>query len=378
MRILSFANCPPDDRTGSGYVIRRFSEGLRAAGHEVDLLGPADFEPFHGFAPGRAVAYRQAAGMAVQALRLVGRGDYDVVELWGATGWLSAEILARVPGATCLQVFRSNGLEPHCEELMSAAESRGEVPRLKRWYHRSHSFSFVRALRHADGVITVSEWERDWALARGLGAPGRILAVENALPDSLLDLEPPGDRGAVLGYCGSWLPRKGTALLTTALPEILREFPEWRLRLVGVGDDFRSGEHFPADLLPRIEVIPFAAREGCLRDLYQSFAIALMPSVYESFGLVSAEAMACGAALVATRVGFAAGLHHGEEAWLLPKPSPSALEEALRILMRDRELRGRIARGGHRRVQRLRWGAAVEAVETVYRRWTEERVRGKM
>lgn len=375
MRILSFANCPPDDRLGSGYVIRRSAEGLRRAGHEVDLYGPADYEPFHRLARGRGVSYRQAAGMAAGSLARLARAGCDVVELWGAQAWLAAALLTRLPGRRFLLVCRSNGLEPHYEEMMEAVRAAGEIPSWRPWHHLSQSRLFVRALRRADGVITVSPWDRDWAVARGLGPAGRVTAVENPLPESYLGLDPGSERGPVLGYVGSWLPIKGVKLLAEALPGILREYPEWRLCLVGAGTGFRAADHFPADLLPRIEVIPFADRETELKELYRSFAVALLPSVYESFGLAAAEAMACGAALVATRVGFAAGLRHGEEAWLLPDRSPAALQEALRTLLRDPQRRQALAHGGHRRVQSLRWDRALEAVEATYEDWLAARRR---
>jgi glycosyltransferase involved in cell wall biosynthesis len=375
MRILSLSNCPPDDRLGSGYVVLRSAEGLRRAGHEVDLYGPADYEPLHGVARGRAVGYRQVAGMAAKSLARIARVGYDVVELWGATAWLALDLLARVPNRRFLLVCRSNGLEPHYEEAMREAEAAGDVPPSRPWYHVSQSARFAKALRRADGVITVSAWDRDWALARGIGPDGRVLVVENPLPDSFLGQEPDLDRGPVLGYCGSWLAVKGVKLLAEALPGILWNFPEWRLRLVGVGTGFRVEDHFPADVLPRIDVVPFADRETGLRDLYRSFAIALQPSVFDSFGLAAAEAMACGAALVATRVGFAAGLRHGEEAWLLSDRSPAGLQAALRELMRDGERRRALARGGHRRVQALRQDRAAAAVEAAYHEWLAARRR---
>lgn len=373
MRILSLSNCPPDDRLGSGYVVLRSAEGMRRAGHEVELHGPAGYEPLHGVARGRGVSYRQVAGMAAKALARTARAGFDVVELWGAQAWLAASLLARMPGRRPLLVCRSNGLEPHFEEAMREARAAGAVPAWRPWYHVSQSRLFARALSRADGVITVSPWDRDWAVARGVGPAGRVLAVENPLPDSYLGLDLAPDRDPVLGYCGSWLPIKGVDLLARALPDVLREHPDWRLRIVGVGTGFRAADHFPADVLGRIDVIPEADRETGLKELYRTFAIALLPSVYESFGLAAAEAMACGVALVATRVGFAAGLRHGEEAWLLPDRSPATLQAALRELMRDDERRRAMARGGHRRVQSLRWDQAVEAVEAAYGEWLAAR-----
>jgi len=367
MRFLTFSNCPLDDALGSGYVALRYAAGLRARGHQVDLRGPADYEIGHGLSR-RAIRHRQALGMAFASLSGLLAAEYDIVEFYGGEAWLALCLLARWPGRRFLLACHSNGLETHCEEVLRAAapgESTGQ------WYHLSLGALAEQGFRQADAILTVAEYDRAYALRRAYLPADRVLAIENPLPDSFLGLPLHLERPPVLGFCGSWLPRKGSALLTRDIPGLLRELPEWRFVLVGVGDRFRAAEHFPGDLLPRIEVIPYAERETALRALYQTFSIFLLPSVYESFGLTAAEAMACGCALVATPVGFAAGLRQGEEAMLLSATEPSLVEPVL-ALARDPGLRQRIARGGHRRVQTLGWDGAITTAETAYATWLAE------
>ncbi|HEX9668938.1 MAG TPA: glycosyltransferase family 4 protein, partial [Thermoanaerobaculia bacterium] len=268
-----------------------------------------------------------------------------------------------------LLVAHSNGLEPHCAELLGAAEAAGRMAPSRRWFQLDQSRLAERGFRIADALVTVGGFDRDYALDRGYTEPQQILAIDNPLPEEYLDLPVDFARPPTIGFCGSWISRKGVALLEAALPSVLRALPEWRLVLVGVGDGFRPEAHFPADLLARIEVVPFAERGTRLRALYQGLSILLLPSVYESFGLAAAEGMACGAALVASPVGFAAGLRDRQEALLLNESSPQALQEAVEWLARDEELRQRIARGGHRRVQSLRWDDSVATVEAAYLRW---------
>ncbi|HVF61888.1 MAG TPA: glycosyltransferase family 4 protein [Thermoanaerobaculia bacterium] len=370
MRILSLSNCPLDEHMGSGYVTLGYARRLRERGHEVDLLGPAEFEPLRRL--GRGTGYRQALGMATASLRRLAANDYDVVEFWGGEAWLALALLAWLPRRPFLLVAHSNGLETHCAELLRAAEADGRMARSRRWFQLDQSPLAERGFRAADALVTVGGFDRDYALERGYAEPQRALAVDNPLPEEYLGIEVDFARPRVIGYCGSWIPRKGVALLEASLPSVLRALPEWRLVLVGVGDGFRPDEHFPADLLARVEVVPYAERGTQLRALYQGLSILLLPSVYESFGLAAAEGMACGAALVASPVGFAAGLRDRHEALLLNESSPQALQEAIESLARDEELRQRIARGGHRRVQSLRWDDAVVTVEAAYLRWLAE------
>lgn len=378
MRILALSNCPLDPSLGSGYVILRYAQGLRERGHSVDLLGPDDYEPLRRWSRGRGTGYRQALGMAAAGLRRVllgSRGRYDVLELWGGEAWLAIGLLARLPQRRSrrrLLVCHSNGLETHCAELLRTARRAGRPALPRRWYHLDLSPLVARSFRAADALVTVAEFDRRYALREGYAPSDRILAVDNPLPDDYLGLPVDFQRAPVIGYCGSWIPRKGVELIESALPALLRDHPEWRLTLVGVGAGFRAEEHFPADVLPRITVIPFAERGTELRDLYQSFAVLVQPSIYESFGLAAAEAMACGAALVATPVGFAAGLRDREEAMLLPETSPNALHKTLEMLLGDEALRRSVARGGYQRVQTLRWDDAVATVEAAYLHWLDE------
>jgi glycosyltransferase involved in cell wall biosynthesis len=364
LRILTLSNCPFDEALGSGYVALRYARGLRARGHQVETLGPEEYEPFPGIR--RAIRYRQAIGMAAASLRRLARSRYDVLEYYGGEAWLALAILARLPRRRFLLVCHSNGLETHCAEALRAAAGGGWR---RRWYQVDLGALSARAFRDCDALVTVAEYDRDYALRQGYRRPDRVLAIDNPLPDSFLGLEVDFARGPIIGYCGSWLPRKGSALIECDLPPLLRDFPAWRLALVGVGSDFHAVEHFPADVLPRITVIPHADRETELRRLYQGFAISILPSIYESFGLTGAEAMACGSALVASAVGFAAGLRHGEEAFLLRDPASPNLYQALRAMIEDAALRQRIARGGHRRVQSLRWDAAIAELEAAYLAW---------
>src|ERR1051325_5969063 len=94
MDILSIANCPAEEHLGSGYVIANFVNGLRAAGHRVDLFQPDDYEVFQPLRP-KAIGYRQAIGMLINAKRQLKRHSYDIVEFWGGEAWAATEWLLR-------------------------------------------------------------------------------------------------------------------------------------------------------------------------------------------------------------------------------------------------------------------------------------------
>lgn len=370
MRILVLSNCPLVESQGSGYVILNFCRGLRERGHTVTLVGPEDLE----CAPWLRAAkrHRIALGMALRALREAGR--QDVLEFYGGESWLAASLLRWWPGRRFLLVSHSNGLETFYAE--KTRESHGYAAGLQgkplRWYQRLLNAPIRRAFTAADALVTVSKNERGYALSNRYQGEARVVAIENPLSETFLNLSPNFQRPAVVGFCGSWLLNKGTGLIARDLGRILGDFPHVRLKLVGVGEAFNAGDYFPQSVCDRIDVIPFVREKAALRALYESMSLLVAPSFYESFGLVTAEAMACGCAVVASRTGFAASLRDGKEALILPEPRSPFLYEAVKRLLQDEPLRQRIARAGHARVQNLRWPEAIETLEGLYLKWLGE------
>jgi glycosyltransferase involved in cell wall biosynthesis len=153
---------------------------------------------------------------------------------------------------------------------------------------------------------------------------------------------------------------------------VLAEFPKCKFKLIGVGYNFKKEEHFPREVCSQIEVIPLVENKQKLRSIYQSISIFILPSFYESFGIVTAEAMACGCAVVVSKIGFGASLKHRQEAIVMEKLTSPTLYQGVKDLLQDQTLRLRIAKAGYQRVQNLRWDLAVEVLENNYLKWLNE------
>jgi len=104
-----------------------------------------------------------------------------------------------------------------------------------------------------------------------------------------------------------------------------------------------------------------------LRLFYAAADATVMPSYYESFGMVALEAMACGCPVVASRVGgLTTTVKDGVTGYLVPEGDPTALAERLERLLHDPETRARLGLQASRWAADHRWPCVAEAVCRLY------------
>lgn len=101
---------------------------------------------------------------------------------------------------------------------------------------------------------------------------------------------------------------------------------------------------------------------------YSAAEVVVMPSHYESFGMVALEAMACGTPVVASQVGGLGFLvRDGETGFLVPDRDPAALADRLSLLLGDPSLRQRIGRQAVAYAQTFDWEKIAVQIAEVYR-----------
>jgi starch synthase len=137
-------------------------------------------------------------------------------------------------------------------------------------------------------------------------------------------------------------------------PEIAREVDDLRQRV----EAERGRLVWIAEMVPRAEVI----------KLYSGAAVFICPSVYEPFGLVNLEAMACETAVVATNVGGIPEIVvEGATGFLVGPTDAAELADRVNKLLRDPELAARMGRAGRRRVlDRFSWKVIAERTVALY------------
>jgi alpha-maltose-1-phosphate synthase len=104
-------------------------------------------------------------------------------------------------------------------------------------------------------------------------------------------------------------------------------------------------------------------------QLLSHATVFVCPSVYEPLGIVNLEAMACGTAVVASRVGgIPEVVLQGETGLLVPPADPGALADAVNELVADPDRAAAMGETGRRRaVERFSWRAIAEQTLELYR-----------
>ena len=100
---------------------------------------------------------------------------------------------------------------------------------------------------------------------------------------------------------------------------------------------------------------------------YSAAEVLVMPSHYESFGMVALEAMACGTPVIASEVGGLAYLvRDGETGFTIPAEEPDALCEKLTWLLNDSELHQKMSRQAAEYAQDYAWEKIAKQIVNVY------------
>jgi len=103
-------------------------------------------------------------------------------------------------------------------------------------------------------------------------------------------------------------------------------------------------------------------------QLYSHAAVFACPSVYEPFGIINLEAMACGTPVVASAVGgILEVVEDGKTGLLVPPARPDELAAALRRLLEDPALARSMGEAGRKRVEeKFSWASVAARTQQVY------------
>ena len=402
MRIVLLSHeYPPAIYGGAGVHIGKLTEALaRADGgaHEIRVLAAtpeptavpgveAEFVPVPCAIPSARAEHARLFETLARSLSMAGRvGAADIVHAHTWYTHVAAVLVQQLTGARML--LTTHSLEPHRpwkrEQLGTAYDASS-------WIER-------HAYQSADGVVAVSRsMARDVHALYGVD-PARVSTIPNGIdPDEFQPVRDPGrlrglgvDPGVpYVLFVGRVTRQKGLPLLLRAarmLPDGTQivlaagqpDTPEIAAETTGLVEALRSEGRVSVVWLDRM----LARRD--VGVLYAGASVFACPSVYEPFGIINLEAMACACPVVASRVGgIPEVVVDGETGLLVPfvpigdgNPDPLRPErftrdfaDAIASLLADPARAREMGQAGRARVEAgFTWNAIATETLAAYRR----------
>ena len=301
--------------------------------------------------------------------------EYDVVHShYWLSSWVGRE-LSRAMEVPHVVTFHTLGLI----KMQSRA---GEVEPAER------PVVEAEVMATADRIIAFSPHERD-AMVRLYGADaGKVSLVPCGVDLAMfrpLDQESVRDRlglngEKVLLYVGRIEPLKGLELLVETAAQL--DSGE-SVRVLVVGADANGGREMDRvkqlakerDLEDRIDFIGQVDHKE-LPLYYNAADVCVVPSYYESFGLVALESMACGTPVVATRVGgLSTIIHHGRTGYLKSWRCPEAFANSVEMIISSDGLQQSMGEAARKRAEGMGWDNVAAMVWNEYAALTGDSVK---
>jgi glycogen(starch) synthase len=390
MRVMVLSwEYPPVVVGGLGRHVHALSEAMAAAGHEVTVVSRhttgAEYDEivngvrvvrvpedppifnFHQDLLAWSMAFNHALTRA--ALAVADQVDPEVVH---AHDWLVAH------AATTLKHHLGVPLVAtvHATE---AGRHQGWLPGdLNRSIHTVEWWLTYEARR----VVTCSEYMR-WEVTRLFDLPvDKVTPIPNGVDgdprhhdaDAVEAARARHGGGPLLLFAGRLVYEKGLQDVLGALPRLRRRHPGLKLLVAGEGPegDTLRAQARKLRLGRAVEWLGFVSAEE-LAVLSAAADCALVPSIYEPFGMVALEAAAAGTPLdVADTGGLREFVQHGATGLRFTPGDVAGLADAVSLLLRDEVLAHRLVRAGRAALRDYAWPAIAARTVAEYGRAVRE------
>lgn len=381
MKILLVIHEKFDPNSGAAGSIIKLGNEYRRLGHEVDYYSMDDLpQKMHYLA--KEVLFPEF--LAFYIASKVKKEKFDVIDASTGDIWFWAKVLQKFSKFRPLLVTRSHGLE-HLLHLKCVEDDRAGNARLS-WkypfYRGSILLSEVAAsLKHSDLIFLLNCQEKKYAISNLHIEAGKIKVVANGIPDTFLNLPiKPSSKSKEdiirIAQIGTYIPRKGIQYGTPALNTILARYPNVKVTFLGtecrecssVGQVYADFDHNVRD---RITVIP-RYNHANLPELLKEHHIKLFPTLSEGFALSLIEAMACGLAPITTAHPAALEtVKDGCDAVVVPLHNVEAIEQALNLLIEDRDYLETLRYGAYATAQNYSWNSIAKESLSTYKKSLE-------
>lgn len=239
--------------------------------------------------------------------------------------------------------------------------------------------SEAEIIRGVDRVVCATEQERNLIRQLYAADPAKVMVIPLGVDlERFRPLDKEAARAAlglqderIVLFVGRLEPLKGVDILINAAA-LLESDVDCSVLIVGGDSGSRAQVARLRDLARERGIEQRVAFVGAVDHdqlpLYYSAAdVCVVPSHYESFGLVAVEAMASGLPVVASRVGGLTGtVRDGETGYLVPWLCPEPFAERIELLLSNEPLRRSLGEAAREAVTRFRWETVAASILALY------------
>jgi len=353
---------------GIGTYTYEMAHGLARAGHKVVVVSRALTRPSHKIETDNVEVYRILPSLNVDSAPVVWR-----LNRWWEGYRLAVAIkLREIMRERQIDVLESPEL--HAEPLLFST-LRSHPPLVIRLHSGSRVLSNFES--NLPNQVKLNRQAENWLIRKA----AHVTAPSRALRDSLngergnrpltvipnpvdIDHFKPGsyvsDSGAAPTILCVGRPRllKGIHVLARAIPQVWNEIPEAAFTFVPApmgksgGSPRAAYREFLGELIEdaRVRITEPVSRAE-MPEVYRGATLCVVPSLWEGFGYVAAEAMACGLPVIASRTsGLAEIVDDGKSGLLFETENSNELARAMIKLIRDGERRLQIGSAARQRI----------------------------
>jgi D-inositol-3-phosphate glycosyltransferase len=329
--------------------------------------------------------YTQAFSKGIQAFSERKKIKYDLIHSHYWLSGLAGEVLKEAWDVPLLQMFHTLG-------IMKQRIGRSKEEREGDYRVRGET----QVMAAADRIIAATEAERSQLeMLYGLNHQ-KVTIIPPGVDTHHFYPIPPDEAKEAIGisskdhmalFVGRIEPLKGVDTLIRAMSLLKKRCKSFACPdyLVIIGGDPEGEDEKISDEMQRLqalcgqlgldEMVLFLGKRGqnTLPYYYSAAEVVVMPSFYESFGMVALEAMACGTPVIASRVGGLAYLiKEGETGYTVPAQDPEALAEKLRLLFVDHDLRAQFGQAAADYAKNFGWELISLKILQVYRELVDQ------
>lgn len=304
---------------------------------------------------------------------------YDLIHSHYWMSGIAAEMLKEEWDVPILQMFHTLGLMKN-QIAQSPSEIEGDY----------RIDGERRVMQAADRIVAATPAEQS-QLQRLYSVPAEKITIIPPGVDTARFYPIPADeakeaidvpcKNKLLLFVGRIEPLKGLPVLIHAL-DLIRKKGEPCVGcycLMVIGGEPDASEECMTEEMVKVKAL---CKELCVEDLvvflgkksqetlpyyYSSADVLIMPSYYESFGMVALEAMACGTPVIASQVGGLPFLvKNGKTGFVIHEKDPEALADALLRIMTDADLKNQLGSNAAEYALDYSWSLIAQRISREY------------